>query len=174
MDSEQPLEPSWRLLTVWPVSWLCGLDGLGMGGCEDASPHTVMGLAFLFLTFVTAWTWITPRAAARNADRRGAGHRPLCMSWFCVKPDFPWRSEWNPANLCMMCLSVTFLSSNTPAKPRLVPFKMEWQKLALNIPSSMPTLSFICIMSLEISGNMAALLARHFYCCAVIPVLTSI
>lgn len=67
-----------------------------------------------------------------------------------------------------------FPSSNTPAKPRLIPFKTDWQYLTLNIPLSMPSLSFVCIMSLEISWNVAALLARHFYCHAVITILVLI
>lgn len=93
-------------LTSLIVLW-SGWPGDGrVWGCFT-SVRQWMGLALLFLSFVTAWTWITARAAARNADTWGAGHRPLCKSWFCVKPYFPWSCEWNPEKLCMWCLSVT-------------------------------------------------------------------
>lgn len=74
-------------LTTLVIMW-SGWSGNGrVWGCF-ASVQQGMGLPLLFLSFVTAWTWITARAAARNAGRHGAGHLVqvliLCRAWFSL------------------------------------------------------------------------------------------
>lgn len=71
-------------LTSLMVLWSGWFGDGKIWGCFT-SVQQWMVLVLLFLSFVTAWTWITwtwtaARAAARNADRRGAGHKPLCKS----------------------------------------------------------------------------------------------